>query len=218
MTCRLNQTGQRNSWGMFKREIKAKRRKTGDGGRKKNKKGDIPERRELVVQRLSSEASRKAIRVGPASSCTTMRRNSPTWQESPELNVSKEFGETFKYEGLPCQTRWWVFDSGGVYWREIWEIRDQLHAIQTSRYSLSPRNNKHPVQKLIWLSKFPNIASFIICELDKLFGITCFVFCDLVLCVLFGYCWIGHRFTKAWLLFVVIFNRPAVCMVFLMAW
>ena len=93
---------------MFKKEIKAKRRKTGDGGGKKNKKGDIPERQKLVVQRLSSEASRKAqkyTRVGPASSCTTMRRNSPPWQESPELNVSKESGETFKYEGLPFQSR-----------------------------------------------------------------------------------------------------------------
>lgn len=32
------------SWGMFKKEIKAKRRKTGDGGGKKNEKGNIPER------------------------------------------------------------------------------------------------------------------------------------------------------------------------------
>lgn len=60
------------------------------------------------------------------------------------------------------------------------------NAIQTLRYSLSPRNNKHPacpVQKLIWLSKLPNIASFITCELNKLFRITCFLFCDSAMCL-----------------------------------
>ena len=53
---------------MFKNEMKAKRCKTGDGGAKKNEKGNIPERPELVVQRLSSEVSGKAekyTRVGP---------------------------------------------------------------------------------------------------------------------------------------------------------
>ena len=45
---------------MFKNQMKAKRRKTGDGGAKKNKKGNILERQELVVQRLSSEVSSKA--------------------------------------------------------------------------------------------------------------------------------------------------------------
>ena len=48
--------------------MKAKRRKTGDGGGKKNEKGNIFERQELVVQRLSSEVSGKAqkyTRVGP---------------------------------------------------------------------------------------------------------------------------------------------------------
>ena len=53
---------------MFKNEMKAKRCKTGDGDAKKNEKGNIPERPELVVQRLSSEVSGKAekyTRVGP---------------------------------------------------------------------------------------------------------------------------------------------------------
>ena len=48
--------------------MKAKRRKTGDGGAKKNEKGNILERQELVVQRLSSEVSGKAqtyTRIGP---------------------------------------------------------------------------------------------------------------------------------------------------------
>ena len=58
----------KKSWGTFKNEMKAKRRKTGDSGAKKNEKGNILERQELVVQRLSSEVSGKAqkyTRVGP---------------------------------------------------------------------------------------------------------------------------------------------------------
>ena len=57
----------KKSWGTFKNEMKAKRRKTGDGCAKKNDKGNILERQELVVQRLSSEVSGKAqkyTRVG----------------------------------------------------------------------------------------------------------------------------------------------------------
>ena len=59
----------KKSWGTFKNEMKEKRRKTGDGGAKKNEKGNILERQELVVQRLSSEVSGKAqkyTRVGPS--------------------------------------------------------------------------------------------------------------------------------------------------------
>ena len=44
----------KKSWGMFKNEMKAKRRKIGDGGAKKNQKGNILESQELVVQRLST--------------------------------------------------------------------------------------------------------------------------------------------------------------------
>ena len=36
------------SWGTFKNEMKAKRRQTGDGVRKKNEEGNILERQELV--------------------------------------------------------------------------------------------------------------------------------------------------------------------------
>ena len=56
------------SWGTFKNEMKAKRRQTGDGVGKKNEEGNVLERQELVVQRLSSEVSWKAqkyTRVGP---------------------------------------------------------------------------------------------------------------------------------------------------------
>ena len=58
----------KNSWGTFKNEMKAKRRKTGDGGAKKNERDNILERQELVVQRPSSEVSgktQKCTRVGP---------------------------------------------------------------------------------------------------------------------------------------------------------
>ena len=58
----------RKSRGTFKNEMKAKRRQTGDGGGKKNEKGNILERQVLVVQILSSEVSGKAqkyTQVGP---------------------------------------------------------------------------------------------------------------------------------------------------------
>ena len=48
--------------------MKGKRRKTGDNGGEKTEKGNILERQELLVQRLSSEVSGKAqkyTRVGP---------------------------------------------------------------------------------------------------------------------------------------------------------
>ena len=50
----------RKSWGTFKNEMKATRCQTGNGGGKKNEKGNILEKQELVVQRLSSEVSGKA--------------------------------------------------------------------------------------------------------------------------------------------------------------
>ena len=49
------------SWGTFKNERKTKRCKTGDGGGKKNEKGNILERQELAVQR----AELRDIREGP---------------------------------------------------------------------------------------------------------------------------------------------------------
>ena len=45
------------SWSTFKNEMKAKRRQTGDGVGKKNEEGNVLERQELVVQKLSSEVS-----------------------------------------------------------------------------------------------------------------------------------------------------------------
>ena len=53
----------KKSWGMFKDEMVAKRRKTGNGGRKKIEKGNIFERQELVEKRLSSGVSRKAKKI-----------------------------------------------------------------------------------------------------------------------------------------------------------
>ena len=47
----------RKSWGTFKNEMKAKRRQTGDGGGKINKKGNILERQVLVVQYPASRVS-----------------------------------------------------------------------------------------------------------------------------------------------------------------
>ena len=58
----------KKSWRTFKKEMKAKRRKTVDGGGKKNEKWNILERQLVVVQRLSSKESGKAqkyTRVGP---------------------------------------------------------------------------------------------------------------------------------------------------------
>ena len=56
------------SWGTFKNEMVAKRRKTGDGDGKRNDKGNILERHELAAQRLSSKVPGKAQKysgVGP---------------------------------------------------------------------------------------------------------------------------------------------------------
>ena len=58
----------KKSWSTFKNEMVAERHKTGDGGGKKNDKGNILERQELVAQRLSSKVSGKAQKytgVGP---------------------------------------------------------------------------------------------------------------------------------------------------------
>ena len=42
----------KKSWGTFKNEMKAKRRKTGDGGAKKNEKGNILERQDKYANGL----------------------------------------------------------------------------------------------------------------------------------------------------------------------
>ena len=93
----------KKSWGTFKNEMKVKRRKTGDGGGKKNEKGNILERQELVVQRLSSEVSGKAqkyTRVGP--------REFVRYDEE-ELSIEgikaaceKHFSSSLERKGLSC--------------------------------------------------------------------------------------------------------------------
>ena len=101
----------KKSWGTFKNEVKAKRRKTGDDGAKKNEKGNILERQELVVQRLSSEVSGKAqkyTRVGPSSSCSTMRRNS-------SLKGSKRLAKNISHSHWntkDCPVMFWSVSKG----------------------------------------------------------------------------------------------------------
>ena len=63
-TCDKIADRRKKSWGTFKNEMVAERHKTGDGGGKKNDKGKILERQELVAQRLSSKAQ-KYTGVGP---------------------------------------------------------------------------------------------------------------------------------------------------------
>ena len=79
--------------------MKAKRRKTGDGGARKNEKGNILERQELVVQRQSSEVSGKA-QVGP--------REFSQYNEE-ELSIErikaaceKHFSPSLERKGLTC--------------------------------------------------------------------------------------------------------------------
>ena len=84
-------------------EMKAKRRKIGNGGAKKNEKGNILERQELVVQRLSAEVSGKAqkyTRLGP--------REFVQYDEE-ELSIEgikaaseKHFSPSLERKGLSC--------------------------------------------------------------------------------------------------------------------
>ena len=100
----------KKSWSTFKNEMKAKRRKTGDGGVKKNEKGNILERKELVVQRLSSEVSGKAQKyttVRPRE-CSTMRRNSP-------LKRSKRLARNISHphwNAKDCPVMFWPVSRG----------------------------------------------------------------------------------------------------------
>ena len=75
----------KKSWGTFKNKMKAKRRKTGDGSAKKNEKGNILERQELVVQRLSSEVSSKAQKY------TTVRPREFVQYDEEELSIDKSY-------------------------------------------------------------------------------------------------------------------------------
>ena len=93
----------KKSWATFKNEMKAKRRKTADGSAKKNEKGNILERQELVVQRLSSEVSSKAkkySRVGP---------HEFMQYDEEELSIEwikaaceKHFSPSLERKGLSC--------------------------------------------------------------------------------------------------------------------
>ena len=93
----------KKSWGTFKNEMKAKRRKTGDGGAKKNEKGNILERQELVVQRLSSEVSGKAqkyTRVGPREFVQYDEEELST--EGIKAACEKHFSPSLERKGLFC--------------------------------------------------------------------------------------------------------------------
>jgi hypothetical protein len=93
----------KKSWGTFKNEMKAKRRKTGDGGGKKNAKGNILERQELVVQRLNSEVSGKAqkyTRVGP---CEFVRYDEEELSiEGIKAACKKHFSLSLERKRLSC--------------------------------------------------------------------------------------------------------------------
>ena len=111
-------TGERNLGARLRtrwKQLKTKRRKTGYGGAKKNEKGNILERQELVVQRMSSEVSGKAqkytrvlLGYGPASSCSMMRRNSP-------LKGSKRLARNIScphWNAKDCPVMFWPVSRG----------------------------------------------------------------------------------------------------------
>ena len=158
---------------MFKNEMKAKRCKTGDGGAKKNEKGNILERPELVVQRLSSEVSGKAekyTRVGP--------RKFVQYDEE-ELSIvgikapcEKHFSSSLEHkrffcdvlageQGPSCHSMKHIPDLKVIHVRFIKSSSTPAHLLQlqtlpfegeeTRQYSPS-QMNKYPVQKLIHLA------------------------------------------------------------------
>ena len=93
----------KKSWATFKNKMKAKRRKTADGSAKKNEKGNILERQELVVQRLSSEVSSKAqkyTRVGPRKFVQYDEEEfSIEWIKAA---CKKHFSPSLERKGLSC--------------------------------------------------------------------------------------------------------------------
>ena len=91
----------KKSWGTFKNEMKAKRRKSGDA--KKNEKGNILERQELVVQRLRAEVSGKAQKY------TRVRPREFVQYDEEELSFEgikaaceKHFLPSLERKGLSC--------------------------------------------------------------------------------------------------------------------
>ena len=84
-------------------EMKVKRRKTGDGGAKTNEKGNILERQELVVQRLSSEVSGKAQKYTREGPCEFVQYD----EEEPSIEgikaaCEKHFSPSLERKGLSC--------------------------------------------------------------------------------------------------------------------
>ena len=162
----------KKSWGTFKNEMKAKRRKTGDGGAKKNEKGNILERQELVVQRLSSEVS------GEAQKYTRVRPREFVQYDEEELSIEgikaaceKHFSSSLERkrlfcdvlageQGPSCHSMKHIPDLKVIHVRSIKSSSTPAHlqlqtlpfeGEETRRYSPS-RMNKHPVQKLIHLA------------------------------------------------------------------
>ena len=104
----------KKSWGTFKNEMKAKRRRTGDGGAKKNEKGNILERQELAVQRLSSEVSGKAQKY------TRVRPREFVQYDEEELSIEgikaaceKHFSPSLERKGLSCM--FWPASRGHLF-------------------------------------------------------------------------------------------------------
>ena len=92
----------KKSWGTFKNEMKAKRRKTGDGGAKKNEKGNILERQELVV-RLSSEVSGKAQKYTRVEPCEFVQYDDEELStERIKAACEKHFSPSLECKGLSC--------------------------------------------------------------------------------------------------------------------
>ena len=84
--------------------MKAKRSKTGDGGAKKNENGNILERQESVVERLSSEVSGKAqkyTRAGPHKFLQYNEEELST--EGIKVPCEKHFSPSLERKGLSCE-------------------------------------------------------------------------------------------------------------------
>ena len=93
----------KKSWGTFKNEMKAKRRKTGDGCAKKNKRDNILERQELVVQRLSSEVSGKAQKYTRVWPCGFVQYDEEELSfQGIKPACEKHFSPSLERKGLSC--------------------------------------------------------------------------------------------------------------------
>ena len=83
--------------------MKAKRRKTGDGGGKKNEKGNRLERQELVAQRLSSEVSGKGQKYSRVESREFVQYDDEELSiEGVKATCEKHFSPSLERKGLSC--------------------------------------------------------------------------------------------------------------------